>query len=81
MDDMKVVNGGLAWGVPVQADMLGEEAYEQVQPTLQALRLCLRFGKGSEVYVTKLPKEIEELIEETLLEDQVANLRVDGWTD
>lgn len=36
-------------------------------PTLQALRMCHRFGRGPDVYVTKLPVEIEQRVEEMVV--------------
>lgn len=51
--------------MPVRPDVLGErlEAYAKVVPTLRTLRLCHRFGKDQQVHITKLPAEVELVIE------------------
>jgi hypothetical protein len=56
------------------------EAFEKALPTLHALRLCHRFGRGDGVHVTRLPHEIEQTIENLVL----AAHRIEtswSWTD
>ncbi|CAK3985677.1 Hypothetical predicted protein [Lecanosticta acicola] len=55
----------VALATPVRPDILGQrlEDYEKVIPTLRTLRLCHRFGRGTDVHVTKLPAELELAIE------------------
>ena len=59
------INTRLTWAVPVKPDLLGKslQAFKETLPTLRALRLCHRFGKGSKAYITKLPIEVERIIE------------------
>jgi len=59
------VNTLLTWAVPVRPDLLGSrlEAFKQILPQLQTLRLCHRFGKGPSVFITRLPTEVERMIE------------------
>ena len=68
--DMNVLSAGIAWGVPVRPDLLGErlQAYRETLPMLTALRLCHRFGTGSNVYITKLPNEVEQAIENIIFD-------------
>ncbi|TKA49281.1 hypothetical protein B0A49_12823 [Cryomyces minteri] len=60
---------GIAWGIPVDIVRLGAhlEAYLQMKPTIAALRLSHRFGRGPEAHITMLPTEIIGMIEEELL--------------
>ena len=78
--DMMNVTGGLAWGVPVRPDLLGEalQAYHEILPTLTTLRLCHRFGTGPNVSVTKLPNEILLAIEEMLFDWRIEHTW-DAW--
>ena len=84
---LSIASAGLAWGVPVRPDLLGRslEAYDKCLPVLTALRLCYRFGKGSNAGITKLPVEIVVAIEHLILVD--GKVRVCGssmaapWTD
>lgn len=66
-------SGGLAWGVPVRPDKLIEhlDVFNHALPSLKALRLCHRFGKGSNVHITKLPIEIEQAIEALIFDSKV----------
>ncbi|KAK4507138.1 hypothetical protein PRZ48_000872 [Zasmidium cellare] len=66
------ITAGLALAVPVKPDLLGErlEAYSKVVPVLRALRLCHRFGKGPKVHVSKLPAEIELVIEGLIIKHE-----------
>ena len=68
--NMSVVNAGIAWAVPVRPDLLCKrlEAYSKCLRTLKALRLCHRFGKGPNVYVTNLPTEVLLIIEDIIFE-------------
>lgn len=67
------VSGGLVWGVPVRPDKLVEhlEVFEKALPSLNALRLCHRFGKGPNVYITKLPIEIVQAIEAIIFDSKI----------
>ncbi|KAK3642938.1 hypothetical protein LTR56_010535 [Elasticomyces elasticus] len=60
----------LTWVVRVDTAMLGAhlEAYINLQPTVQALRLCNRFGNGDDVHINRLPVEIVTKIESYLIE-------------
>ncbi|KAK5007126.1 hypothetical protein LTR16_005966, partial [Cryomyces antarcticus] len=73
---------GIAWGIPVDIVRLGAhlEAYLQMNPTIAALRLSHRFGKGSEVHVTTLPTEIIGMIEEELIM-QPRRLAHSSWSE
>lgn len=55
----------------MRADLLGAslEAYANTRPVLHALRLCHKFGRGVDVHVTKLPQELETLIEGYIAQD------------
>lgn len=61
---------GLVWGLPVRPDLLGQalQAYQSALPTLTALRLCHRLGKGPNVHITKLPPEILLAIEDMIFD-------------
>lgn len=54
-----------AWALPVKVEVLGAhlEAYQALLPTLIAVRLCNRYGKGSKAHITKLPIEMIHHIE------------------
>lgn len=47
------------------------DAYLKAEPTLHALRMCHRFGKGINVHITKLPNEIEQIVESCLASAQI----------
>lgn len=55
---------GVAWAVPVKVNELGArlQSYLETKPSIDTLRLCNRFGKGNNVFVTSLPAEVLELI-------------------
>jgi hypothetical protein len=59
------VSAGIAYGVPVSPDRLGQslEAYERFLPTLTTLRWCRRFGHGDSGAINELPVEILSIIE------------------
>ncbi|SMQ46542.1 unnamed protein product [Zymoseptoria tritici ST99CH_3D7] len=71
------VTAGLTWAMPVRPDKLGANlmAFEQAVPELRALRLCHRFGKGPNVHITKLPAELELLVEGFCLEPRTGKGR------
>ena len=71
---MAELSASLTWSVPVQVDELGAhlEAYITLQPTLTAVRLCNRFGRGRLAAITKLPIELVSYIESFLVEEERA---------
>jgi len=68
-DHVVSVSTGLAWAIPVDIQKLGPrlEAYLELKPALQQLRLCHRFGKGPDAHITKLPQELFEIVVEDVL--------------
>jgi hypothetical protein len=72
--------------IPVRPDKLGAnlKAFEDAVPALHSLRLCHRYGKGPDVLITKLPAELELLIEDFYLQSLKRNkksvLREKDWT-
>jgi hypothetical protein len=46
------------------------EVYDDTLPVITALRLCNRFGKGSDCYIQKLPTELVEAIEQYIVEPE-----------
>ncbi len=58
----------LTWAIPVRVELLGAHltAYLELLPTLCALRLCHRYGRGYEVNLTRLPIELLSAIEDLL---------------
>lgn len=66
---MPSFNTTVAWAVPVKVEVLGAhlEAYIILQPTINTLRMCHRFGKGDDVAITKLPVELLSEVEEYLV--------------
>lgn len=69
-------NAGLVWGTPVRPDLLGVHlgAYKKALPTLNALRLCHRFGVGPKAHITKLPIEVEQAIEDIVFDRQIVTV-------
>ncbi|KAG9630540.1 hypothetical protein KCU95_g12475, partial [Aureobasidium melanogenum] len=65
----------IVWGIPVKpVDLLNNlDAYRKAIPIIHTLRLCNQFGKGDNVFITRLPKELIGFIEEELLVLQRAN--------
>lgn len=63
--------GEQAWALQVTVDILGAhlEAYVNMQPTLQMIRLCNRFGQG-DCGISRLPIELVEQVEQYLLEQE-----------
>ncbi|KAE9977634.1 hypothetical protein BLS_001254 [Venturia inaequalis] len=62
----------LTWAVPVDAAKLGAslEAYLEAKPFITQLLLCHSFGQGSNVPITKLPREIIDMVAEVLIAGQ-----------
>jgi hypothetical protein len=56
--------------MPVRIDKAGAhlEAYIETLPTINALRLCSRFGSGPQCHVSKLPVELVKTIERFIVE-------------
>ncbi|KAK3634788.1 hypothetical protein LTR56_015069 [Elasticomyces elasticus] len=71
---MPEVTTRLAWAVPIDpVDLIVYlEAEANFRPVAHTLRLCNVFGKGAKATITKLPKEMVDLIEEFLVADMVA---------
>lgn len=71
----------VAWAVPVKIEQLGAhlEAYTSLQTTLNALRLCNRFGSGTQATITKLPIELVQQIERHMIEEKQEEL-MPAWT-
>lgn len=65
-----------AWALPVKVEVLGAhlQAHEELQPGLDALRLCNRYGKRPRAYITKLPVEVVDLIEVFLTQAKRAKI-------
>ncbi|KAF2478488.1 hypothetical protein BDY17DRAFT_306188 [Neohortaea acidophila] len=61
----------LCWATPVRVEVLGAhlETYIQLLPTINALRLCHRFGSSSNAFVAKLPQELIMYIERLLISE------------
>lgn len=55
---------GVAWAVPVEVDVLGArlQSYRETRAVIDTLRLCNRFGKGDQAFVTRLPTELLEVV-------------------
>lgn len=78
-----IIQSGLFWAVPVCPAELGKhlEAYDTVRPALMTLRLCHRFGRGFEVYITKIPVELVEKIEDIMFESALAAIPYANWAE
>ncbi|EMC98389.1 hypothetical protein BAUCODRAFT_146923 [Baudoinia panamericana UAMH 10762] len=65
----------------VQPDLLGAhlEAYIELLPVTQALRLCNRFGKGDKAFITRIPVEIVTRIADILAQEERDDLS-GSWT-
>lgn len=50
-------------------------------PTLDALRLCHRFGRGPNVHITKLPLELEQEIERLIIQQKKRPHYFDSWAN
>ena len=55
------------------------EAYANLLPTINTLRLSARYGKGPQVAVTMLPPELTTLVEDFLIAEE-RNRLLDAWT-
>lgn len=74
----------LSWSLEVSSvEVLGAhlQAYVELQPTFQALRLCNRYGQGSHAAVTKLPIELMKEIEGHLMKYERKKRRKNWATD
>ena len=56
------------------------EAYKKALPAVNAFRLCYRFGQGPEAFVTKLPVELEQAIEQLIIDARRVKL-YDDWSE
>ncbi|KAK6006155.1 hypothetical protein QM012_006565 [Aureobasidium pullulans] len=59
----------IVWGISVDpVDFLSNlDAFRKALPAIHSLRLCNQFGQGEKAAITKLPRELIEVIEEELL--------------
>ncbi|KAK5136084.1 hypothetical protein LTR08_004134 [Meristemomyces frigidus] len=71
------MEASLAWALPVDVVEFGAhlEAYVNLQPTLSMLRLCNRLGQGPDAAITRLPIELVDQIEASLLHDECQKTR------
>lgn len=69
---MAAVDATLAWAQPVKVEVLGAhlQAYIDLLPTINTLRLCNRFGQGPNAYISKLPLELVQKVEKYLVEGE-----------
>lgn len=58
--------------------MASLEAYSNFKDGINAFRLCHRFGRGSDVHVSKLPRELELAIEQVVI-TEARNATSDEW--
>ena len=67
--------------MPVCIDKLGAhlEAYVRTLPTIIAMRLCGRFGTGSQSHINKLPVELISAIEPFIIEPARAEI-LETWS-
>ena len=74
---------GVVWGLPVNPAQLGAhlEAYVEMKPAMDTLRLCNRFGRGQEAYITKLPQELTSMIELELVRKLRIHYYHSHWGD
>lgn len=65
----------IAWAIPVEATRLVAHltAHLNLIPVTETLRLCNRYGRGTQAYITKLPLELVKYIESCLVLDQRAS--------
>lgn len=63
----------LTWATPVNYDDLvpALKAYKQVQPSITALLLCNRFGKGEHCSINSLPRELIDMVIKTLIKEEL----------
>lgn len=69
---MPSIDATVAWAVPVEVEVLGAhlEAYVNLQPTINTLRMCHRFGKGEQAAITRLPVELLSEVEDLLMGEE-----------
>ncbi|KAK4545954.1 hypothetical protein LTR36_002518 [Oleoguttula mirabilis] len=70
----------LAWATPVNALTLVAHLGAQIklQPTIDTIHLCNRFGRGNNATITKLPTEIIEQIDGCLINAERERLKEDA---
>lgn len=80
---MPSIDATVAWAVPVEVEVLGAhlEAYVNLQPTINTLRMCHRFGKGDQAAITRLPVELLSEVEDILIEEERRKRREEWETD
>ncbi|GAB1733579.1 hypothetical protein NU195Hw_g1766t1 [Hortaea werneckii] len=80
---MPSIDATVAWAVPVEVEVLGAhlEAYVNLQPTINTLRMCNRFGKGDQAAITKLPVELLNEVEDILMEEERRKTRKEWEAD
>ncbi|KAI7176989.1 hypothetical protein KC316_g17833 [Hortaea werneckii] len=80
---MPSIDATIAWAVPVQVEVLGAhlEAYVNLQPTINTLRMCHRFGKGDDVAITRLPVELLSEVEDILMAEERRKTRGEWEAD
>lgn len=73
--DLTISEMRVAWAMPVKPDELVQQLqrYRHVAPAIRALQLCHRFGQGPDVHITKLPLEVEQLIEDLVFHNNCPN--------
>lgn len=78
---MATLDLSLAWSVDVPVETLGAhlQAYVELQPTINTLRLCNRFGQGPQAAITRLPVELVAEIEGYLMDNERAK-QLDNWS-
>jgi hypothetical protein len=59
----------LTWAIPVDVAKLGAslQAYHSLKPIITHFRLCNRFGQGPDVFLTRLPQELVDMVLEFLI--------------
>ncbi|KAI6868842.1 hypothetical protein KC338_g3800 [Hortaea werneckii] len=80
---MPSIDATVAWAVPVEVEVLGAhlEAYVKLQPTINTLRMCHRFGKGDQAAITRLPVELLSEVEDLLMQEERRKTREEWETD
>ncbi|KAK5739172.1 hypothetical protein LTR17_005473 [Elasticomyces elasticus] len=71
---MPTITNRLAYAVKVDAAHLVThiEAEAQLYPVTETLRLCHVFGTGDDAHITRLPKELVDMIEDELVAESVS---------
>jgi hypothetical protein len=59
----------LTWAIPVDVVKLGAslQAYHSLKPIISYFRLCNRFGQGPNVFLTRLPQELVDMVLEYII--------------